>query len=53
MEFWWRVIPETWCSDGYGSVGEYELGSNRVRETMREKDDLLERVGWMVKSLRR
>jgi len=28
-EFRWLVIPETWCSNGYGSVGEHEMKSDR------------------------
>ena len=23
------VIPKTWCSDGYGSVGEHDMRSDR------------------------
>jgi len=25
----WQVIPETWCSDGYGSFGEREMRDDR------------------------
>ena len=24
-----QVIPKTWCSDGYGSLGEHEMRSDR------------------------
>jgi len=29
LEFRWQVISKMWCSDGYGSVGEREIGSDR------------------------
>ena len=54
MEFRWQVIPETHCSDECGSFGEREMRSDRgSRIRMREDDDRVERVGWMVKSSRR
>ena len=40
-------------ADGYDWIGEHEMRSDRGRERMRQKDDRVERVGWMVKSSRR
>jgi len=48
----WKVILKTWRSDGYGSVGEHEMRSDRGREMVRQDDDRVERVDWMVKSSR-
>ena len=38
---------------GCGSVGEHEMRSDRGRERVRQDDNRVERVGWMVKSWRR
>jgi len=27
----WQVIPETWCSEGYGSIGEHEMRSEHCQ----------------------
>ena len=35
-----KVIPQTWCSVGYGSIGEFEMsGDWRSIETARHDDD--------------
>ena len=47
------VHLNTWCSDGYGSVGEHEMRSDRGRERVRQEGDRIGRIDWMVKSLRR
>jgi len=36
-EFRWQVIPKTWCSDGYGSVGEHEMRSDSTRIDLHEQ----------------
>ena len=43
---------KTWCSDGYGSVGKHDMRSDRAgsrKVLMRQDDDRVERVGWMVR----
>ena len=56
-EFRQQIVPKMWCGVGYGSVGVLEMSSDRgrggSRERLRLEDDLVERVAWMVKSLRR
>ena len=50
--FMWQVIPETRCSDGYGSFGEREMTGDRgSRKGETVVDDRVERVVIMSRNM--